>query len=152
MRKRKNKRNPERSDAGTVRAVVLDTSIQENDPLTAVPAKPYAFELVDEQGTPIDIEWIEQRLEDIPRATLDETSGAYLDHVICAAVGRALASLESQRKGHDGHIPGIIRSEQREGDVARDISRALEDRLGKLEAAKAKTAAITAKEAHHGQR
>jgi len=121
------------------------TSIQEKNPLTAVPASPYAFELVDADGVKLDDEWIRRQCDAIPLETLDPTSGNYLDLEIVSAMSRALADLDRQRNGTKGHVSIITETEERESKVVEDISRAVDDQLTKLDAAKRRTQMILSK-------
>lgn len=140
MFKEKNK-----ADDNTPKVFDFVTSIQEKNPLTAVPAAAYAFELVDGNGAKLDDEWTKRQCETIPIETLDPTSGTYLDHEITSAMSRALAELDKQRNGTKGHISIITDTEERENKVVEDISKAVDEQLTKLEMAKLRTLQILSK-------
>ena len=140
MFKKKNK-----ADNNAPKVFDFVTSIQERNPLTAVPAAAYAFDLVDGDGAKLNNDGVKRQCDEIPIETLDPTSGAWLDHEVASAMSRALTDLDKQRNGTKGHVSIITDTEERENKVVEDISRAVDDQLTKLESAKLRTLQILSK-------
>lgn len=144
--KNKNQKQTKNETEGAASSTFnLTMGIQEANQLTAIPSHDYEFELYDADDVKLDDAWMARQCESIPIETLDETSGAYLDHDIVAAMKRALDKLDMQRNGYQGHVPLITETEKRENKAVQDINRAVEDQLIRLEEAKKRTQQILSK-------
>lgn len=107
---------------------ILDVEDDTSAPITFLK---YEADLCDEQGQPIDSDWIDRHFSEC--SWLDRTSGRYLDPPILAASGSCMEQLKAMINGNEGQEERITKTEVREAADIRSLNDAIERTLVELE-------------------
>jgi len=118
-------------DSGGVRYIRLGSPMYPDNPLDAVPSKPFGFQMVDVDGRVINEAWLTDKWSRHPNA------GPYvadaLDDMIFNAAAMQAASLKSQMEDEGGHAWLIAENKSHESGEFDKLRNHLETLLVELE-------------------
>jgi hypothetical protein len=95
----------QQADDNETRYIQSGSPSHPNNPITAVPAKPFTFQMTDGDNVVIDNKWLDDKWMRHPNA--GPHSANALDDLIVDAAATQAASLHQQMFGESGHV-GVI--------------------------------------------